>query len=144
MRFQTNGETVSRNVTKDGGVHLDAIGKFTLRRGNLPSGSRMERGMAAVLGSIPAVGIALGVQAAEEAGGWRRTVAVGNTTRKSEGSAIFYVNLAATGRVASRFTAPSFIQSLSRRLPARDVYPPYLPKPNAACAPDDICAQPLR
>lgn len=60
MRFQTNGETVSGNVTKDG-VHLDAIGKFTLRRGNLPSGSRKERGMAAVLGSIPAVGIARGV-----------------------------------------------------------------------------------
>lgn len=29
MRFQTNGETVSGNVTKDG-VHSDAIGKFTL------------------------------------------------------------------------------------------------------------------
>lgn len=30
MRFQTNGETVSGNVTK-AGVHSDAIGKFTLR-----------------------------------------------------------------------------------------------------------------
>lgn len=30
MRFQTNGETVSGNVTEDG-VHSDAIGKFTLR-----------------------------------------------------------------------------------------------------------------
>lgn len=30
MRFQTNGETVSGNVT-EAAVHSDAIGKFTLR-----------------------------------------------------------------------------------------------------------------
>lgn len=94
MRFQTNGETVSGNVTK-AAVHSDAIGKFTSRAAvNLPV-EIPQRNEGWQLSSVAFrwsgyCGVGRG---SGGGGGGRSSGEI--RRRKSDGNAIFYVDLAA-------------------------------------------------